>query len=283
MSVEQGHWSKFGQAASDLKEFRRLYKPEWQDTVDQVIEILAESHKFYVPAGRTIIDRKEHLDTDARFTRLPFDLTAVLSSAPNISFIALGIPFDSPHINPPFSFRGRDDVSDKSFVMFGLIKSLDMRGWTLMPPIPAIAATHKGEWRTLLTGDPKLCNDFEKLQPEYRDYLDVTATCLLNLTALLSCVNVKSVERVAPKFLSQKRARTGKPPLYSYHVLEVDGERWESEGADSNSAHGVRSHYRRGHIRHLEDRSVWVRETFVRGSVRGFVDKDYSIASGVSA
>jgi hypothetical protein len=79
--------------------------------------------------------------------------------------------------------------------------------------------------------------------------------------------------------LNKKRLLHDRQPLYSYHVLVVDGECWDRpETAQSDEKGGVRSHLRRGHIRRLDEtRHVWVRATYVHGSRPGFVDKDYTL------
>jgi hypothetical protein len=94
---------------------------------------------------------------------------------------------------------------------------------------------------------------------------------------LLNCVNVTREVIDAPKFVNRKRASNGKRPLYDYHVLRVDGELWDRHAASTGSS-GVRSHFRRGHFRRIgDDRLVWVRATMVKGSIPGFVHKDYDV------
>ena len=99
---------------------------------------------------------------------------------------------------------------------------------------------------------------------------------LFELLVMLSLRNV-STRRIEPsKKLNAKRERNKKLPLYDYHVLLIDGQEVHGSEPGSKSDRQIRSHYRRGHIRRLDDtRRVWVRATFVHGSARGFVDKDY--------
>lgn len=114
----------------------------------------------------------------------------------------------------------------------------------------------------------------EKLDDEiYDDIMDVLSLCVM-----LSLQNVKPVKVEPPVKLNRKRESNGELPLYSYHVLEVDGSLWDSESdAVHGEGSGVRSHMRRGHVRriHNPDRRIWVRATMVTGSRPGFVDKEY--------
>lgn len=105
---------------------------------------------------------------------------------------------------------------------------------------------------------------------------------LTELMLMLSLHNV-STKTISPsRKLNLKRQRAGKLPLYDYHVLLVDGaEVCDSERCGSPSDRQIRSHYRRGHIRRLDEtRRIWVRATFVHGSAKGFVDKDYRVSTG---
>lgn len=99
---------------------------------------------------------------------------------------------------------------------------------------------------------------------------------LAELLLMLSLKNVATKEIAPSQKLNKKRAENGKLPLYSYHVLLIDGKETHCErGGESDRA--IRSHYRRGHIRRLDDdRRIWVRSTIVKGRAPGFIDKEYA-------
>jgi hypothetical protein len=95
---------------------------------------------------------------------------------------------------------------------------------------------------------------------------------------MLSLHNVSTKEIASPAALNKKRQRNGKLPLYDYHVLAVDGSEVYGRDSDDKTDREIRSHFRRGHIRRLDEtRRVWVRATIVHGSAKGFVDKDYDV------
>lgn len=102
---------------------------------------------------------------------------------------------------------------------------------------------------------------------------------LVELMVMLSLSNVSTKVVEPPTALNKKRARQGKLPLYAYHVLLIDGKETAAHGDEGRDADiKIRSHFRRGHIRRLDQtRRVWVRAAYVHGRADGFVDKDYKV------
>lgn len=101
---------------------------------------------------------------------------------------------------------------------------------------------------------------------------------ITELLVLLSLANVgtKLIEPACE--LNRKRLARDRLPLYDYHVLTIAGREVFDRGGSGFSDRTLRSHYRRGHIRRLNDgRHVWVRNTIVHGKRPGFVDKDYDL------
>lgn len=83
----------------------------------------------------------------------------------------------------------------------------------------------------------------------------------------------------AGKFVNQSRNKKGKAPLFDYHVLAVDftAKKDKQRGAKELNQTTKRMHLRRGHIRRLADKTVWVNSCVVGGSKKDFVNKDYSV------
>lgn len=104
---------------------------------------------------------------------------------------------------------------------------------------------------------------------------------LLQTGVVLNCANVTITEIVAPKMLNKKRKAKGKTPFFSYRVLQVSAPR-ESGGPGVGGQHtSPRAHLRRGHIRRLEEKTVWVRPAVVNpgaGASVGTVQKEYAVA-----
>lgn len=96
---------------------------------------------------------------------------------------------------------------------------------------------------------------------------------------LMNCSNVHEEVVPAPKAINASRARKGKPPLFEYRTLVIDVASAPKGAADSQGENSGRAsprqHLRRGHIRRLGDRLVWVNAALI-GSV-GRIEKDYKI------
>jgi hypothetical protein len=119
-------------------------------------------------------------------------------------------------------------------------------------------------------------------------------TAMVEFCSVVNCSNVSSSRVSPPQNLNKKRIKSGKTPLFEYHVLELSvdaGRGGVSSRRDGNG--GVvgpdrvspRVHLRRGHIRRLHDsgRVVWVNAAVVGAKDRGVVVKDYAVSVKTSA
>ena len=110
----------------------------------------------------------------------------------------------------------------------------------------------------------------------------------INACSVLNCANV-IVDTITPadsktsRFVRGKRIKSSEPaikPRFTYKVLQItDEQRGHSAGKGfSTGAHTKRMHLRRGHIRRLGERLIWVRPSVINsGSVLGAVMKDYQL------
>lgn len=98
---------------------------------------------------------------------------------------------------------------------------------------------------------------------------------IVQLIAALACRNVTQRVCSPNAALQKKRAKNGRFPLYSYRILEIDEGRAAS-GERHGSHASPRVHLRRGHIRRLPDRNVWVNACVVGNKAMGMVAKDYA-------
>lgn len=103
----------------------------------------------------------------------------------------------------------------------------------------------------------------------------------VDLAYALGCRNVTAERHEAPDRLNRHRIRDGKIPLKDFHILTLAAA-GAGEALGDHSHGSPRTHLRRGHIRHLRhlgpDRICWVNATMVRGSGKGFADKQYAFA-----
>lgn len=102
---------------------------------------------------------------------------------------------------------------------------------------------------------------------------------LIQACSVLNCANITTSEVSTSKILNQKRKKKGKQPFFTYKVLQVSDERKQSGKPGTGGSHASpRMHLRRGHLRRLESKTIWVRPTMVKaGSTAGVVAKDYAV------
>ncbi len=100
---------------------------------------------------------------------------------------------------------------------------------------------------------------------------------VISLCAALSCKNVSHFDSEAPEKLNKKRVHSGKVPFFSYKILDI--HQGHSENKKLGGTHASpRCHLRRGHIRRLENKNVWVNASVVGNKKLGYVSKDYRMA-----
>lgn len=102
-------------------------------------------------------------------------------------------------------------------------------------------------------------------------------TCAVQACAVLNCENINT-ETIEPiEKLNKKRIKNDKEPFFTYHVLQIN-EKKTSGAAGGGSHRSPRSHLRRGHIRRLENKTVWVRSAMINANSKdGSVAKEYKI------
>lgn len=101
---------------------------------------------------------------------------------------------------------------------------------------------------------------------------------LIQTGCVVNCANIDAPLIEAPAKLNRKREQNGRTPFFDYRVLAVVPPR--SNAGDGRGGHHAspKAHIRRGHIRRLEHKTVWVSDTLVNaGSERGVIVKDYAV------
>ena len=98
--------------------------------------------------------------------------------------------------------------------------------------------------------------------------------------AVLNCENVATADIEAPAKLNKARIAKGKQPFFSYKVLALAADRPSpgNTGSASGTHSSPRLHLRRGHLRRLPEKTVWVRAAMVgAASESGVVSKEYRL------
>jgi hypothetical protein len=127
-------------------------------------------------------------------------------------------------------------------------------------------------------------SEYAETDPEITTFIDsVYGSAVRSLTDVLLAFNIeRGVKYVDLPFtpevsakLNKKRAARGKAPLYQYRILDLNADRvvYNHDKTMVHTHASPRAHMRRAHIRHLEDKAVWVRECMVNAGAWEQVDK----------
>lgn len=225
-------------------------------------DAIRQGQRFFLPSGRDLMDGKAFEDMPP--VHCPFPITAILSSE-----LQNGAEHDTISI-----FASKDGINT---VILSLLKT---EGSWCVWPAASVEISESGKHLIGISKGP-LYQVMKRGGCEIgpMEY-SVDMKRLVNLSLMLSLANVKTESVNPDSKANHKRRNRGAVPLYSYKILNVDGERWDSNGVDMGDGQGYRSHLRRGHIRRISgDHAVWVRATYVHGRIPGFVDKDYNVVA----
>lgn len=105
---------------------------------------------------------------------------------------------------------------------------------------------------------------------------------LAEFCAALACGNVHKVDCAPPnKVANHNRRAFGKQPFFTYKTLEIEAPSESSaQSPPMGGTHASpRVHLRRGHIRRLPERTVWVNACVVGNKSLGMVVKDYRVVT----
>ncbi|OTG99517.1 hypothetical protein [Acinetobacter sp. ANC 4973] len=131
------------------------------------------------------------------------------------------------------------------------------------------------------TNNPDLDDlQIEKIKNLYHSCVFGT---FVSFICALSCKNTK-IEDSPIKQSSVKnslRKSKGKLPFFTHKILTIDGSSTSTRGSNSGSHSAPRVHLRRGHIRRLPNKNVWVNSCVVGDKSKGMVSKDYAVKNTV--
>ncbi|HGO6074591.1 TPA: hypothetical protein ACK3Q6_004442 [Burkholderia cepacia] len=100
---------------------------------------------------------------------------------------------------------------------------------------------------------------------------------LIQTGCVVNCANITTPIISSAAKLNRKREQAGRTPFFEYRVLAVAPPRQHGDSRGGTHA-SPKTHLRTGHIRRLENKTVWVSSTIVNaGSERGVVAKDYAV------
>jgi len=94
----------------------------------------------------------------------------------------------------------------------------------------------------------------------------------------MNCSKIKEELIVAPKGINKKRSQKGKVLLQDFHILTIDifkSAKLSSNKKDESERNSPRQHLRRGHVRRLVDKAIWVNASVVGSG--DIVEKMYRV------
>lgn len=242
--------------------------------MDHTVFNLIHGHKFIVPdAGQMTASTR--FDRYADVFRLPYPRIALLRE-----ITIEGRPIQEICIAVEASLvTGERRLDGPDFFVSSCLRHPTVEGWIPSRPVGVRYLDEIGGLQTFeIDGAVE-----EERRLIGQDEVGLGAGCINGITELLVMLSLSNVGTKlvnAPAKLNSKRSKSGKLPIYDYHVLTIDGApTFGTEGESEKTDREIRSHFRRGHIRRLDEtRRVWVRASFVHGRANGFVDKDYQVA-----
>jgi hypothetical protein len=224
---------------------------------------LLESAQCFYAGEIDLYERNRAIDLDSQFARLPFPVTYVefeISGKVEISG------------NPAGGFIGFLALEDKGEGCTWLLIFHKASGYRFQKNGFDIRLI--GNQSTLFSASHELV-----VTPDVQQIGGYYAQIFIAFLEALACSNVETVLNEPPAKLNKKRISKGRTPLFVFRTLHIKtrepGERSRA-GADSERS-GPRLHFRRGHIRRLPDRLVWVQPCMVGSLQSGMVIKDYEV------
>lgn len=112
------------------------------------------------------------------------------------------------------------------------------------------------------------------------DMGQMAAHITLDFIAAINCSNIEISDTVkADERLNKLRLKKGKQPLFDYKLLTLGftGEQNLLSEQEGEKRSAMRMHLRRGHIRRLKDRTIWVNACTVGKINNGSITKDYKV------
>lgn len=250
-----------------------LASTEANEVFNPLLKQLTEAVKFRLPDGGVTLDfakvqgKKEYADT----------------SIASKYITTLKLPYDLIVLEVPYS-----EVSTKTII----VVKQHVDGSITYVPLSKITTPEYGFWFEYgLTGT--ISTDFNGTyaidehfkvkagQDVHSKYaMSLYSYAVLSFIAALQCSNVKIMDDLAPAKLNKSRIKKGKEPLFDYKVLTIDTQSKTSKKDASNNGeptHSKREHLRRGHIRRLEHKTVWVNPCVVGDNTKGNINKEYQV------
>lgn len=246
---------------------------------NRIAEKIRRGVKFQLPDNGIVLDIKfnnnfiESYSPYIPVIKLPFDVVVLEFNSPD-TWSPSGTPKNVPCILICEQFDDRIEFESVSCIDSN--PTIRKNFWYL--------ATHKssileGQWDSLaLQVDGVNTRGANKVWDDYMKLSELESLhVILRFLSALCCSNTEIVDAEAPdQKLNASRMRKGKTPFFTYKMLTIKAQSRKGEGED-RTHNSPRVHIRRGHIRKLKDKTVWVNSCVVGDKKKGIVSKIYNL------
>jgi len=230
------------------------------DPNDQTLKVIEQSQKFILPDfGVTTDDRTYKALHSTDVIRLPFNSICLEFAYYDNKVILVCVQND-----------------DEDIIVIPIIYAHGK--WERNVPAVCIHTNRKevvqGTLGLFVTVENVKLSEFnEKLK---RWVLHSTYRPLIGLLNILACSNV-SLEKSEPPKLKARNGIKGRRPFDTYHILVINANKKSGKSGGNGGHQSPREHLRRGHIRRLEDKSIWVNACVVSAGHGPKIDKAYKV------
>lgn len=257
-------------------------------TVLHLIGKLRSSVKFRAPEYGRIFDIKHgaslwsEIGTYCPAFRLPYPVIALEWDVPDchsLSDVSMAIGGDGSAYDAVVCLAYEEDLDGCHQVSFWpMYRRVDAEG-KIWVPLNFGAVIRPGTQDIRFFPQTDDGYKMGPLHPAIKADIRGELTTFIQFLCALNCSNSEITETPHPKkSLNDKRSKRGKTPFYTYKVLTISASRWNAAKSIGQGGHSSpRVHLRRGHIRRLKDRNIWVNACVVGDKSAGMVDKEYAV------
>ena len=271
-------------AIDGLRELiRRKLPPLVRGTMEGMLPQLTNSIHFRLPDNGQLFTwpkgkKLSDIASDYCSTlRLPFPLIAIEYAVPNAELREMA-PENTYRHDAAIILAFEEGRAEGKYIILSPLRRIFVDGRKLWAPenfAVAIATSDNSIQILPQTEEGGIIGGTSSLAVE-----DTQASVIVfvNFMAALACSNSVAMDAPPPSpKLNAKRRKAGKTPFFTYKILTISGNSPQNSEAGGGTHGSPRVHLRRGHIRRLPEKTVWVNACVVGDKSKGLIQKDYKV------
>lgn len=246
---------------------------------NRIAEKIRRAVKFQLPDNGIVLDIKfnsnfiESYSPYIPIIKLPYDLVVLEFNSPD-TWTESGSSKSIPCILVCEQFEDRIEFESVSCLDY--MPKMNKNFWLMTTDKPSRL---EGQWDSLVfkvdgvntRGTDKAWDDYMRLSELESVHV------IFRFLSALCCSNTAIEDAEAPDLkLNASRAKKGKTPFFTYKMLTIKAQ-GNNEDGEGRTHSSPRVHLRRGHIRKLKDKTVWINACVVGNKQKGMVSKTYNL------